>query len=510
MNQQYLVISVFLDQGKLCERAAGESGAFEIQPINLDSLKFRIVNPGKEQYAVFVRNQDDKISGFRMTINTTEYVGKRLPSGGRVPRPVEQPLAVEDLQSDLTQIRRALEGEHPAVYGFTNEENFERLYEKQYEQIDGPKTLGEFCTIAAPLVVAVGCGHTTLSASNEFWTTAPPRFFPLGLVFFGDRAFVGRGADTVGNLRPGSEILSVNGRSIAEILKEIKALVSSDGSNNSWKTWVINRVFSKRYAFRYGFPEEFVIEILLPDRQKSETIRLRGVALSKIPAGPEKEMQKTSSGDPYLDFKILPDKQSTAILTIRTFGYYQETDKFKSFINDSFERIRKEGIRHLILDLRDNTGGDPFCTTHLLSYLEPKPLPYFARVYPNPYEPFAKPIPRAAGAFDGKLYVLINGGCFSSTGHFCALLKENRIGTFIGTETGGTYECNDASRTIQLEKTRLRLSVARITFTAAVRSLPRYRGIIPDIVVEPGIADEVAGRDPIMERALSLTTRSER
>jgi C-terminal processing protease CtpA/Prc len=98
-------------------------------------------------------------------------------------------------------------------------------------------------------------------------------------------------------------------------------------------------------------------------------------------------------------------------------------------------------------------------------------------------------------------------GHFSSTGHLCGLLKSHKIGTFIGTETGGTYECNDARREIHLEKTRLRLFIARMTFTAAVQGLSRYRGIMPDVVVEPGIADILSGNDPVLERALSLISR---
>jgi C-terminal processing protease CtpA/Prc len=302
----------------------------------------------------------------------------------------------------------------------------------------------------------------------------------------------------------GSEIRAVNGRGAAAILQEFKGLVSSDGANDGWKTALINSAFARYYALRFGFPGEFVVEARPTGQKTVREVRLQPVDLSKVPGEPSGTKPLTSSGDPNLDLKILPGETSAAVLTIGSFSYYQEVDKFKGFIDESFDRIRKAGVRHLILDLRDNDGGDPFCTTHLLSYLEPRPVPYFARVYPSPYEPFAEPIPRAAGAFEGKLVVLVNAGCFSSTGHFCALLRFHKIGTFIGTETGGTYECNDARREIHLERTRLRLFVARMAFAAAVQSLPRYRGIVPDIVVEPSIADELAGKDPVLERALAI------
>ena len=506
-GQRYWILLVTTDQGKLWGRNPGDSQRGELRPVDIEGLKFKIEDPSKapghEQYIVFIRNQEGNISGLRLLAEGKESPGVKLPAGGRTPRPAESPFAVEDLRSDLLQIRRSLEEMHPAVYGFTNKEAFERLYEEQLGRIDGPKTLGEFCRIAAPLVAAVGCGHTGLSVPNDYWTTAPPRFFPLGLRFVGGRAYVARGADPAGILQPGSEIMSINGRSVSDIMKDLKALVSSDGLNDGNKTARINALFPSLYA-TFGFPEEFAVEATPPGRKTAVEVRLRAIERSKIPAGPSAETQPTSSGDPNLDLKILEGEGNTAVLTIRDFSYYQETDKFKGFIDGSFDRIRKAGVRHLILDLRDNGGGDPFCTTHLLSYLEPRPVAYFARVYPSPYERFAEPIPRAAGAFEGKLFILINARCFSSTGHLCALLRYHKIGTFIGTETGGTYECNDARREIHLEKTRLRLFVARMTFTAAVKGLPRYRGIIPDIEVEPGIADLLSGKDPVLERALSL------
>jgi hypothetical protein len=508
LGQQYLVISVSLDRGKLWMRAPGDPKAQELQSIDLAGLRFKIDDPGKEQYAVFVRNPDGRISSCRLLLGETEVVGDKIPAGGRAPRLAESQFIAGDLRGDLLQIRRALEEMHPAVHAFIPKEAFERLYEEQLGRIDGPMTLREFYWIAATLVAAVGCGHTRLSTPNEYWLTAPGRFFPLGVKFIGGRAYVTRATDPAGVLPEGSEITSINGRSVSDILKDLKSLVSSDGLNDGWKTARINDVFPTLYALRFGFPEEFIVQALPLGRKKAEEVRFRAVERSKIPADSPGKGRATSSGDPNLDFEILPQGESTAVLTIRAFDYYQARDKFKGFIDDSFDRIRRTGVQNLILDLRGNGGGDPFCTTHLLSYLEPMPIPYFARVYPDGYERFAEPIPRAAGAFAGKLFILINGRCFSSTGHFCALLKYHKIGTFIGTETGGTYECNDASREIHLNNTRLRLFVARMTFTAAVRGMPRYQGVVPDFVAEPSIADQLSGKDPAKEIALSLIARS--
>jgi len=507
-DQQYVVLGISVEKERLWGRQGGKSQ--ELRPVDLAQLRFKVEDPAKEQFAVFVRDKEGRISAIRLITGPTESAGVKIPAGGRKPRPVDEPFPAEDLRSDLLQVRRGLEEIHPAVHGYIDKAAFEGLYRRQLARIDGPKTLGEFYRIAAPLVAAVGCVHTALSAPGDFWSAAPPRFFPLRIAFFGGRAYALPSKPSSDQVLTGSEILSINGRDISAISQDLKSLVSSDGGNDGYKTAVIGAIFAKLYAVQYGFPGEFEAAILPPGRTTAEKVRLRPVALSEIPADPSAENTSTSSGDPNLDFKILPGDQSLAVMTISSFDYYTDPEraKFKGFIDAAFGRIREAGIRRLILDLRSNGGGDPFCTTHLLSYLEPRPVPYFARSYPA-YERLAEPIPRAGKAFEGKLFVLIDAGCLSSTGHFCGVLRFHKIGTFIGTETGATYECNDARRLIQLEKTRFRLFVARMTFTAAVQGLPRYQGIVPDIAVVPGLDDVLSGRDPVMERARLFIARDE-
>jgi hypothetical protein len=97
---------------------------------------------------------------------------------------------------------------------------------------------------------------------------------------------------------------------------------------------------------------------------------------------------------------------------------------------------------------------------------------------------------------------LINGGCFSTTGHLCALLKFHRRGLFIGEETGGSYACTDRSQTTTLGHSRLRFRHSNTIFQVAVSGLPLGRGIMPDETLAPTITDYLQHRDPVMNRAL--------
>ena len=177
-----------------------------------------------------------------------------------------------------------------------------------------------------------------------------------------------------------------------------------------------------------------------------------------------------------------------------------------SFIDSSFIVIRDRNIRHLIIDLRGNDGGDPFCSYHLLTYLQREPVVYFRERYGR-YARLNQPLPMAENSFQGKQYYLIDGICFSTTGHLTALLKYHGLGTFIGEETGATFTCNDASYDVELKHTRYRTQSARRTFAAAVYGFPLTQGNLPDHYVQQTIEEVISGYDAVKEYTLQLINR---
>jgi len=167
-------------------------------------------------------------------------------------------------------------------------------------------------------------------------------------------------------------------------------------------------------------------------------------------------------------------------MTIQTFIYYDRVSMFKEFLENCFQEIHEKKIANLILDLRGNDGGDPFCAVPLFSYLENESVPYFAEPY-GKYSSLAEQIPLAENHFTGNLFTLIDGRCFSTNGHFCSLLKYHKIGKFIGTEGGATYKCNAGKNMeIHLKNTRIMLYFGRSTFAAAVENMDKSHGILPD------------------------------
>ena len=410
---------------------------------------------------------------------------------------------VEELQADFRQMQGLMEKGHSILYKFTDKPAFDQFVEAQFVKIDKPMSLAEFYRIVSSVLAKIGCGHSSLWLPKGYWKNASAKLMPLRLVFLDGKAYAWRFYREVEGIPEGIEILSINGKPIPEILDVLKANISADGYIDSRKLYKINKAPSFFYGLQFGYPDKFRFVYRLSDQSESQSFACDPVDLKTVEDS-KAEINTTEYNplDFTLDLEIL-EQSDTAVLTIRSFVYYENPEKFNDFIDEAFAKIDKLEIKNLLLDLRNNGGGNPFCTSHLFSYLIPEPLPYFAEEY-GKYARLASPIPPAEKTFHGRLIVLINGGCFSSTPHLCALLKYHKIGTFVGTEAGGTYTCNGAVREIKLSHTGFIAVVNRRSFAAAVDGFPNDRGILPDHFVMPRIEDLVQGRDTQKEYALQL------
>ncbi len=403
--------------------------------------------------------------------------------------------SVKEMQEDFLQFQKHIEEIHPCPYEFTDKEDFDRAFEEQNAKIKKPLTLREFYNVLVPLKAKIGCGHAHLDYPAEYRRNVQVYKFPLILKFVENRCYVTRDLNENSSLPLYSEIVSINKIDIDRIIETLKADISADGHNEFSKTSSLENCFQYYYANHFGAPKEFQI--------KYRTEENTDIQKAVIPAIPCSSINYSNKVPKSLNIETFPQR-NTAVLTIDSFIYYEEKNKiFFSFIDKAFQKIEQENINNLIIDLRGNGGGDPFCASYLLSYIEKEPTVYFSKPYGR-YTDLSKPIPLAENPYRGNLFILIDGSNFSTTGHFCSILKYHDLGTFIGTETGSTYTCNAAVHTFDLKNTGLILKLATDSFAAAVSGLPKDRGIIPHHKVQTNIEDLKNKQDTVLEYTFSL------
>jgi hypothetical protein len=290
-------------------------------------------------------------------------------------------------------------------------------------------------------------------------------------------------------------VLSINGEAITAIVGRMLAGISADARNTSAKNHRLNRDFFLYYYYFWGETPRFDLVIKDPAGGSESTVRVDARPFAQVNG----EANSRFAASNNLSFTVSGGR---GLLRVPSFVMAQNPG-FSAFFEDCFRQMNEGGVAHLIIDVRGNSGGEPDMSVALISHLAAAPFVYFKTGlgYRNL---FVATAPHAVH-FSGSVQVLIDGGCFSTTGHFCSLVRHHKLGVFIGETGGGTYRCHDNSIDVVLRYTGMRLRVARTTFETAVPDHDVSGGFHPDFRVVPTINDILSGSDPQMDFALQKT-----
>jgi hypothetical protein len=403
----------------------------------------------------------------------------------------------QEIKNDFMEFRKILEEKHCCLYEYTGKQTFDSLFDTQYKMLTKPMSPIEFFKILTPITAKIGCGHTAVWMPGGFWDCGKNNLFPLKIRFIENYMVAAGSYEDTSVIKMGWIIEEINEVPVSEIIHEMRMNYSADAMNIHFIYSQIERRFPMIYARRFGFKNKFLIKYHKPGETNSKLVELNPASVSSV-----RSIIFSNFNHPALTMDIVENK--VAIMKMPTFIYYDRVSYFINFIDSCFTVIKNKKINNLILDLRGNDGGDPFCAAPLFSYLQNKSEPYFAEPY-GKYSELAKPLPLPENHFTGNLYTIIDGRCFSTNGHFCSLLKYHNIGKFVGTESGATFKCNAGQNTeFELRNTKIKLILGRSTFVAAVKGMDKTKPIMPEYYVKEKLSDFLSGKDVIMDYIFEL------
>jgi C-terminal processing protease CtpA/Prc len=234
------------------------------------------------------------------------------------------------------------------------------------------------------------------------------------------------------------------------------------------------------------------------------------------------------------------DAGTLAVMKIREFQEFidtRRTQKLADFFQESFDAMHKRDTKALILDVRNNGGGEDELGKLLLSYLLDKPFKYYDELVANARE-FAfrqytelPKIPDYAverrpdgkyharthpnlgiqqprkPTFAGKVFILMNGHSFSTTAEFLSLAHHHHRAEFIGEEAGGAYQGNTSGVVVAvtLPNTKLIVYVPLVAYYLAVDGSKRAaHGVLPDHLVRYHVNELLESTDKELALALKL------
>ena len=266
------------------------------------------------------------------------------------------------LQQDFDTLYQALRDNHPDLYAYWKKEAADKTFAKSRKQLDRPMTRQEFAITILPFVAKFKDGHSFLSVFDteemEQYLKAGGKIFPLRVAFINNRLYCSDVSFSHSKLKPGQEILAINGVPGATIIKQSIEIWSADGEANAVAT--AQRLFSFGLWLRYNWGTLTEVTYLSDKGKVSEKVE-------GLPKDQYNDFIYNTSNARQLH---LYKDVSLAVVEIRAYNNLQRS---KTFIDSAFKVIKENNIQHVALDLRKNGGGNSYIGDYFLGYINRKP-----------------------------------------------------------------------------------------------------------------------------------------
>ncbi|MEM6697292.1 MAG: S41 family peptidase [Bacteroidota bacterium] len=446
----------------------------------------------------------------------------------------------QQLQEDFQIYQEVFAELHPSLYWYTPKEELDQMIEQVEEQLSQPLTKFQFFNLVAPITAKINCGHTGTTSGE----TTPNRM-PLEFRYLSNELYLYYDYET--QEKSGKTVKRINGHEVEEMIEKISNLQGTDGFIETPKPLFFNNSLSFGYRYHLIYPEVDTYKIELED---GTTITRNAISEDRL-----KNLRQAFYPKQKLINYEIKKEQNTAILTINTFekGAFKSAEiNYKKYIEDFFKMIKKANVEQLIIDLRQNGGGEDnyasyiyrFLTDQTFQYyksMEINSLPYNKEILQKVYVPsevsnaflrklfikkkgdrfLVRVTPKTRGlrkqrpkrnTFQGQLYFLISGNSYSASAELTAYCQAHRPNTtFVGQETGGAIQGNTSAvfAYLTLPNTRLGNYIPLVRYSMNISNPKRGRGIEPDYPIEPTVKGILAGKDEELEFTLELIQQSQ-
>ncbi len=407
------------------------------------------------------------------------------------------------LLEDLKALKGELEAYHPGCLDYITQGEFDGLFVDPFVGEDSV-SYAHFYRHVSKIPYVIGDAHLGVAHSSYVYNFVRDQMvlFPFSIYTYQGDMYINKNLSSSGVLGTGVKVLSINGKRSSDLLDFFTQFIPRDGQNDSGPRHSVSHNFNLLYAEYEDTPSIFQLRV------EDSTGRQGKVGvLAQLVRDQHKLNWKRYRHDdarisdrPSLAYEDMAD--SIGILTVRTF--FVESWRSDPFFQNAFGKLRRRGLRHLILDLRDNGGGDLGMTFDLLSYLIHRPIMPFkgfsikantregyqtrtliksSTIFDQYHRVLVEPQRRP---FEGKIYVLVNGMTASASVLLTQMLRTHTDATIIGQEAGANpYLMNGGSmRKFTLPNTRIRVRIPLSKISIQTDEQTHARGLMPDIFFE--------------------------
>lgn len=462
----------------------------------------------------------------------------------------EAKLSQQQMLEDFEIFRGAIEEAHPGLYWYSDTVAVNKRFDKISNAIansstENGLTQAEFHRYLQEFYAAIRCGHSWMSnpSFRKRYDNGPFQY-PFSIFFDGKRAIIQASYDSLSELRTGQEVLKIDGIKIDEIKEKIYPYLPSDGFNTTSKDRKLQN--GLLYYYQLNVKLDSSITLTLKDEQQQIIQKsIQGITKETLAQLEKASKDQLGIDEAYKPMHFQVIDEETGLLTINTFSKFwvrkQQNVRFRKYLKDTFRSIKEQNLSRLIIDMRENGGGNDAAGARLTRYLINQPFSYFRKMelatnkftytdystskslnllsklfkkskeQPGTYlwkhhGPLRRQKPKKY-AFNGQLMVLTSGSTFSTAADVCAILHANNRAVFAGEEVGGGYYGNNSaiSMDITLPNSKIMFWIPLVRYTNEVDYPDFYgHGVIPDHQISLTATDYLNQEDSVLQKALKF------
>jgi hypothetical protein len=447
-------------------------------------------------------------------------------------------LSPEQMQKDFNYLRKILTETHPGFYRYLPKEKMDAKLDSVYQSFDKPLPFYSFYKSVLYVIANVRCAHTNALPTADFNRyIGSIRTFPFFLFPIDNKLYVIFNGSTDPQITLGYELVQLNGRSSESIMQTIKKHYWSDGYIEvSKNTALQGGLFCLFYYTLIEHPDQFDVEFKDPNGNLYRTtvpaqkygVTERAYTKNKINQKANQLYNQRHKQPWRLSFPA--DVPSTVLIRFDGFGGKGMTTSekarlgMKKFMDDAMKKIESKKCTNLIIDVRSNSGGWDIQGVELFTFLmnQDRAVRYYQKMHAimdsseflafsdlsaedrknlkrelkresdgtlslrEEFTPELQPQLPKSNRFKGTVYILQNERSFSSAAEFLAACKTYRVGTLVGSESGGAYEGGNGASYIHVELpySKIQIGSPLVYYSnATVGQFEPGRGTIPDHIV---------------------------
>ena len=452
---------------------------------------------------------------------------------------MERELSPREMKDDYDLFRNILEKAHPGLYEYRTKFEVNQLFDSIRQTMTQDLSKREFYQRLCFIADKIGCAHTSVYlGENDAAAYEHKRFFfPLNLIYIENKLCVNASGD---DLPLGSIIISINNQPADEILQQLLFYHTTDGYVTRTKYKMAAENFGYYYYLQYGAQKNFDVVYRSPKDSAVQKATIEAISYKRLRDKLGHQFYYDANDYDY-DLKI-DDSLGVAFMTIRTLDFSSTSrDRvFTNFMHNSFRLLNSsQPAKNLIIDLRENNGGNYKNCFLLYSYLTDKKFHEFDTAWVKftnvPYATYTSDNFRNGewdtvediiekdfkkdsankfflspdknewwqpdrNRFTGNVYLITNPSVSSAAAYLAALLYNEGRATIVGEETEGGYYKHNGFHLVEYELPNTRIgfsfSIANVKHALPGRfNEPVGRGVIPNHIVPSTYHDFLENND---------------